>query len=52
MLQPEERGRAERFKREKVEKRQCLGDRDERLCDYTEEPEVQRELERKNIQET
>lgn len=51
MLQPEERARAERFKRENVEKQKWWGNRDERLWDYTEEPEEQRELECKNLQE-
>lgn len=50
MLQPDERARIERFKREKVEKRKRWGNRDKSLWDHTEEPEKQRELEGKQLQ--
>lgn len=51
MLQPEERARAERFKREKVENQKWWSNRDKSLWDHTEEPKQQRELECKNLQE-
>lgn len=51
MLQPEEKARAERFEREKVEEHTWWGNRYKRPWDYTEEPEEQREFKCKNLQE-